>query len=113
MPTQNFSIFKPEMKGTAGVDILRPVINIRTDAAFAVDLNFISLQRVNENEINLYIVRNEVETRVVKLKGYNPAVDKISTAQGDFTLQEIFNHGHDAPFYKQARINCQVQRNCK
>ena len=113
MPTQSFSIFKPEVQGTNGVDTIRPVVSVSTHASFPIDISFISLKKVNENEINLYIVRNEAETRVVKLKGYNPAVDKISTAQGDFTLQEIFNHGHDAPFYKQARINCQVQRNCK
>ena len=125
MPTYTYNVSSGESKnvqGTNAVDIVKPlrITVVPSRAALAADmivdsinLNQISIKKVNANEIKLSVYNDINSTNVVTLRNFNPAVDKISTAQGDFTLQEIFDHGSDAPFYKQARINCQLQRNCK
>lgn len=63
-----------------------------------------------------FVIKPAYETagaQPVTLKNFDPLVDKIRTSDGDFTLQEILDHGNNAPFYKQAKINLEVQQKAK
>ncbi len=96
------------VQGTNGIDVIVPYAPI--NISHLLNLGDLTLSRTRNDQLE---IKPFFAPRSIRTSGFDPKVDKIRTVQGDFTLQEIFDHGHNAPFYKQARINCQLQKNCK
>lgn len=100
------------VSATSKVDVLLLTkhrgLSLSSDVVDLADLKF-----AKSKEGSLVIkhnYRNLVAPCNLDLKNFDPEIDLIRTRQGDYTTSEILAHGHNAPFYKQARINAEVAK---